>query len=958
MGVLADEYIRLRPDVSRMPRDIRKAGADAGKQFQGSFASTIRRSVKGGLVGVGLAAGIAFGAALKKGFGRLSAIEDAKAKLTGLGHSAKTVDKIMVNALASVKGTAFGLDAAATLAATAVAAGIKPGRELERTLKLVADAATIGGTSLSEMGAIFNQVAASNKVQGDTINQLNERGIPILKLLGDVMGKNQGEVAELASKGKIDFATFQKAMEQGLGGAALKSGKTASGAFKNMGAAFARVGAALLKEVFPKIGEGIGGITKWLDDITPIAERIGKSWGKMLQSEAFKTAVADLKEAVAALTGNEDLVKSLEDMAGALPKVVQGLATAITKYTEFAAVVDKFENQSFAEGDKTGGPVGQLVKDFGAGGTIERALIQFRGFTVRHVKQGWADVKAVFAEDSSQVVAGVGRFVGRIVSWFARLPGRVMQWVRRLWSDAKASFVKNHAELLAGVKRFFDKVKSLWSSATTWLRSKWSSFWNIIKTVAQAAFNVVRSRISTVWNAVRSLWTRAQTAVRNTWSSFWTGVKTTASNAMDAVRTKITAVLNRIKTAFSTAKSNIRSIWNGVKDAVSRPITWVKDNVYNKPLVPVWNRVASLVSGPKLSTYASGGVEPGYTPGRDTHLIGVGGGEAIMRPEFTRAVGKGWIDAANRKARQGVGKAREFMGVQGFQTGGVVGWLRGLTSTATGKITDLAGKLKGWVLGGLKAAAEKILNPLKNVIGRALPNSGVGSTVGNIGKKAIDLVLNKIGSSDMAAVAAQGGYTGPPGTGSRRIVNWRGGRFTERFRNTLGQAQSMTRAFIRVIQGGFSRSVAASGTSHYGDAIDAPWNASILTALRRAGVAAWHRTPSQGFSHHIHGVPLPGRGYPGGSGIWQAQDYLRGGNGLALGGIVKGGRGGITAQIGEGRRDELVAPLPRSWRSGQAAAVARRPITIMIDMGDGLVQKIQGIIDDNDEFRATVGRTR
>jgi hypothetical protein len=91
---------------------------------------------------------------------------------------------------------------------------------------------------------------------------------------------------------------------------------------------------------------------------------------------------------------------------------------------------------------------------------------------------------------------------------------------------------------------------------------------------------------------------------------------------------------------------------------------------------------------------------------------------------------------------------------------------------------------------------------------------------------------------------------------------------------------------IPVTQGGFSSRVAASGTSHYGDAIDTQWNAAILRGLRAARVAAWHRTPAQGFVHHIHGVPLPGAGYPGGSGIWQAQDYLRGGDGLARGGIV------------------------------------------------------------------------
>jgi len=38
---------------------------------------------------------------------------------------------------------------------------------------------------------------------------------------------------------------------------------------------------------------------------------------------------------------------------------------------------------------------------------------------------------------------------------------------------------------------------------------------------------------------------------------------------------------------------------------------------------------------------------------------------------------------------------------------------------------------------------------------------------------------------------------------------------------------------------------------------------------------------------------------------------------LATGGIVKGGRGGVAAHIGEGKRDELVTPLPRGWNMGK-----------------------------------------
>ena len=83
------------------------------------------------------------GITLVSGFGRLVGIDDAKAKLSALGHDAQSVEEIMNSALESVRGTSYGLDEAATTAANAVAAGIKPGKALTKYLSLTGDAASI-----------------------------------------------------------------------------------------------------------------------------------------------------------------------------------------------------------------------------------------------------------------------------------------------------------------------------------------------------------------------------------------------------------------------------------------------------------------------------------------------------------------------------------------------------------------------------------------------------------------------------------------------------------------------------------------------------------------------------------------------------------------------------------------------------------------------------------------------
>lgn len=339
-------YLRL--DDGQFNRGLDQAHGRAG-QMGSRIGGTIGTAVKRGAVVAGAGVAALVGTALVKGFGRLTAIENATAKLTGLGHSAAEVKVIMANALASVKGTAYGLDEAATIAAGTVAAGIKPGQDLRKTLGLVADSATIAGTSLGEMGAIWNKVAASNKIQGDVINQLNDAGVPIVQLLGKELGKTSAQVVALASAGKIHFAEFQAAMEKGLGGAALASGGTTLGSWKNMMAALSRLGASALSGIFPSFKVAFGKVTAYLDQIAAKYGDKFKKWGEKV-SAAFKTGgfTGMFKAMLPAGVGDtlittfnviKDTTVAIVKVIGVIGKVFSVLPGALQKFAIAAGVL-------------------------------------------------------------------------------------------------------------------------------------------------------------------------------------------------------------------------------------------------------------------------------------------------------------------------------------------------------------------------------------------------------------------------------------------------------------------------------------------------------------------------------------------------------------------------------------------------------------------------------------------
>src|SRR5690606_27107640 len=129
-------YLSILPETSKIAPGVRQAFGDAersagrvGGKAGGGFAAGLVKTAGKALGGTAITAiGATAGIAITKGFNRAIQLQEAEAKLSGLGNSSKDVAKIMENALAAVKGTAFGMGDAATVAASAVAAGIKPGK--------------------------------------------------------------------------------------------------------------------------------------------------------------------------------------------------------------------------------------------------------------------------------------------------------------------------------------------------------------------------------------------------------------------------------------------------------------------------------------------------------------------------------------------------------------------------------------------------------------------------------------------------------------------------------------------------------------------------------------------------------------------------------------------------------------------------------------------------------------
>lgn len=210
-----------------------------------------------------------------------------------------------------------------------------------------------------------------------------------------------------------------------------------------------------------------------------------------------------------------------------------------------------------------------------------------------------------------------------------------------------------------------------------------SAAWN---DVIQPVFGFLKDGVGAVGGAfgatkdfIADVWDQIQDKALSAWN--WIN-----NNVFNPFKAGIV----QIGDAFTAVKDFIADVWDDITGVIADAINGVIGFI--NPFLDGINTIADAVGfdlnlhidliggggggggGGPARAYADGGIYPGYTPGRDVGYIEVSGGEAIMRPEWTRAVetyNPGYVDAANRAAKAGgVGGAARFLGY--FEGGGTV----------------------------------------------------------------------------------------------------------------------------------------------------------------------------------------------------------------------------------------------------------------------------------------------
>lgn len=205
------------------------------------------------------------------GIRRAMNIENAHFQLQALLKDEAKVQAIMDNAMESVDGTAYAFDEAAKAASQFAASGLQAGDDMMEALMGVVGVAAMTNSQYEDIARIFTTVAGNGRLMGDQLNQFAGRGLNAAATLADYFNDvnsgavqanenvaaaikqltkgtrvAEGDIRSFVSKGQISFDIFASAMNSAFGDSAKKANETFTGAFSNMKAALARIGAEFI----------------------------------------------------------------------------------------------------------------------------------------------------------------------------------------------------------------------------------------------------------------------------------------------------------------------------------------------------------------------------------------------------------------------------------------------------------------------------------------------------------------------------------------------------------------------------------------------------------------------------------------------------------------------------------------------------------------------------------------
>ena len=877
---------------SGLSRKAAAEGSESGHAFSAKF--------KGGISGIGAGIGRIIGPAIAAvGVAEVGrGMADIVNKAGQLEQSVGAIDSVF-------KESAGQMHAWADSAATSVGLSKNEFNELGT---LIGAQLKNGGTAMAELAPQTNKLiglgADLSSMFGGTTREAVEALSSALKGERDPIERygvslKQSEIdAKAAALGfqKVGGSFSNEAQQAATLALIMEQTKDAHGNFAKESDTYAHK-VQVLSQQWENFATGLGEMflpvaasaLEWLmglgPAIQPVAEEFGRL-GTLLFSGDYTGPIFGLEEdnpVIGILAGIRDAVDSTIQVGQLLftgdysgtPFGLEEDSPAINALFQFREGFMQL-GDVFAQLMEPGGAVMNLIDSLGAGFTTAWSAVGEHLLPI--LGELWTSFTGAVAGVLPQLEGGFAS-LGAAATTLGAIIAVAFAAIGTAW-DAVGPYV------LPLVSGFVTYIGGAFQSLSQVLSGVMTTILGVITGNWGQAWDGVRAIWEGVWGYLQAAWQWLVTLTSNTFAiigvtigSAWAGIQGLTGAALGAIR-------DGMNSAWQWLIGVTTSAWESLKNAVTQPF------------VAAWNAVSQTMESFKQ----------GISDGFNWILTTTGSIAKSIWDGITSAFNTG-VQAAGEafnKIKGLVTSPIKFV-LQTVLNDGIIGGINGLAEKIG--LKNLLPKVKipeGFARGGILPGTSSYRDGDDQLI---MARRGEGIIVSEALKDPYErkrlLALNQAALQGTSLAQWREHYDGLNGYAGGGIIGFRGHRFTSLFAARIQAAEKMAGAQMHITQGGWRPRTSYSGTSHAGDALDITGGyRTFILPLRRVGIPTWDRAGKGNWVAHAHGVPLPGAGTAGGSAVWQAQDYLRGGDGL--GGRDNGPRVGVVSGLPANASPEAV----------------------------------------------------
>lgn len=585
---MRDEYSRLNSYykenfsiAGRLSNSFKSVGSNmqnVGQQAQNLGSSLTSKITKPALVAGTAMAGIT----AKLGFDRLVGLDTAKAKLEGLGYSTKEVGSITEQVTHAIQGGMTTMAEGTDVAAGALAAGIKQGKELEKYIKLVGDAAVGSNRPVSEMAMIFNRVQGQGKLMTQELNMIEE-GMPgCSNAMAKHLGVSYDAFREMVTNGEVSSKEFLEVMDDFAGGMAGAYSKSWKGMVQNSKAYIGQIGEAFLSSTFEQAKGGLHefesmlkspGAKEWA---AKTGEQLGNTlasigngikglidWWQNLDGSTQKTLGGIVKWLGITLVTMGPVLTIFGKFVRTIGGMFSGLSTLITFMIRHNAAA-----KMSAVGQEVWNGVTATARGIANGYRYAVAALT-TSQTIQAIKSKIAAAAMTVWTGVTKAAALATRGLGLAIRFMTGPIGIVITVITAL-TGAIVYLWKTNSTFRNAVIGIWNSIKNAAIAIFGFIKPYIINIWNAIKNSTIAIWNAIKRSAVIIWNAIKFAVQHPIQALKNVLSALWNGMKNAAIKIWTLLKNGVLAIIKayvaQVRFNINLIKRIVVTIFNAIKN--------------------------------------------------------------------------------------------------------------------------------------------------------------------------------------------------------------------------------------------------------------------------------------------------------------------------------------------------------------------------------------------------------